>query len=619
MLFATTRELLESTVDMIDEPGISLADNPEFEAARDRVEDSRFAFLYTNTENIVDSIVSGLVENDQSTIEAIEDNTPKFLSASASAIDQGIKISTSFTTPKDAQFVTGSNSTEAANYLPGDTLALISTGGVQQLWNEFKEQIDLGQSAELTDGGPAIGRYHQGRTLHLNVMSMDRVAELRYSTIDPQQVVRHWHLPPSAGDLELVLLRLKVENHTAVSTIVNIDRAAAEMRDFSNGSYFPLAISESVYQDLRGEPDARIRMNLGQCFDPNRLVVDTGTELKWTNEGDVQHFVEFDGAEVPLGGTGRGEIAPSGSISHNFGRAGVFDYNCGTADTPPQAAQVLVVDKGSGPDVRERSVLFLEGSFELPRNTGIDGWMVFEVPKGTQIRDLRWRAGDSITVSLSSDNSTFKRVLQDFNDEFGLDIERDIVRWITGEVAIALLPTNFAKDVPVLHALALAEFNDSEATETALENIVDSLEGQGLDIDQFKLGDLQAVTVDIETNGLGGVEYEPGYFVLSNYVVFGTTRESLRRSAKSNAGEIESLSQNSGYRRALSEIDGQLDYLIFASVRGIVNAYLDAVSPSDRADYRDNVAPYLDPIDAILIGGSSTEELTTFNLILTFD
>ncbi len=252
--------------------------------------------------------------------------------------------------------------------------------------------------AACSETSSAIGRYHQGRTLHLNVMSMDRVPELRYSTIDPEQVIRRWRLTPSANGTELIIVRMKVENHKAVSAIVNIDRAAAEMRDFSNGGYFPLAISESVYQDLRGEPDARIRMNLGQCFDPNRLVVDTGTELKWTNEGDVQHFVEFDGAEVPLGGTGRGEIAPSGSISHTFGQTGVFDYNCGTADTPPQAAQVLVVDKVSGPDVRERSVLFLEGSFELPRNTGIDGWMVFEVPEGTQIRDLRWRAGDSITI-----------------------------------------------------------------------------------------------------------------------------------------------------------------------------------------------------------------------------
>jgi hypothetical protein len=30
---------------------------------------------------------------------------------------------------------------------------------------------------------------------------------------------------------------------------------------------------------------------------------------------------------------------------------------------------------------------------------GIDGWMVFEAPKGTKFRDFRWRAGDSITIT----------------------------------------------------------------------------------------------------------------------------------------------------------------------------------------------------------------------------
>ncbi len=208
--------------------------------------------------------------------------------------------------------------------------------------------------------------------------------------------------------------------------------------------------------------------------------------------------------------------------------------------------------------------------------------------------------------------------LQDFNDEFGLDIERDLVRWMTGEVAFALLPTNLAEDVPVLNALALAEFNDREATDTALENIVDSLECQGLDIDRFRLGDIQAVTVDLE-NELGDSEYEPGYFVLSNYVVLGTTRESLRKSAAANAREIESLSQSPSYCRARNEIDGELDYLVYASIREIVEASLDAVSASERAEFRDNAAPFIDPIDTIMIGGGSTEELTTFTLILTFD
>ena len=50
------------------------------------------------------------------------------------------------------------------------------------------------------------------------------------------------------------------------------------------------------------------------------------------------------------------------------------------------------------PDVDERTVQFLEGSFELLQGHGLEGYLVFEAPAGTEFRDLRWRTGDSITV-----------------------------------------------------------------------------------------------------------------------------------------------------------------------------------------------------------------------------
>ncbi len=242
----------------------------------------------------------------------------------------------------------------------------------------------------------ALGRWYQGSTLHIKVVSIDRAPEVRYSTIDPEG---RWSVFPETRGTELVLVRLEVANHTAVSAIVHVDRAAAELRDFSGDSYFPVALSDSVYQDLRGESEVRVHMDEGQCFDPKRLVVETGTLVQWTNIGAVDHFVEFYGAEVPLQSTGQATLAPAGTVSHMFSQAGEFDYSCRSADSWPDPAKVLVVEKGSGADVREREWQFLEGPFELPKGYGVDGWMIFEVPEGTEFRDIRWRAGDSITVS----------------------------------------------------------------------------------------------------------------------------------------------------------------------------------------------------------------------------
>ena len=68
---------------------------------------------------------------------------------------------------------------------------------------------------------------------------------------------------------------------------------------------------------------------------------------------------------------------------------------CNGSDDP---AEILVEDSNSIRGQRENNILFLEGSFNLPKDTSLDGWMIFDIPKGTEIKSLRWRAGDSITI-----------------------------------------------------------------------------------------------------------------------------------------------------------------------------------------------------------------------------
>ena len=93
--------------------------------------------------------------------------------------------------------------------------------------------------AACSDVSPAFGQYHMGRVLHLNVITLDRAPELLYMHRD-----KHYQIRPSDENLELVLIRVKVENHTATSVIVNIDSRPAEMRDFLQGKYFAINPNE---------------------------------------------------------------------------------------------------------------------------------------------------------------------------------------------------------------------------------------------------------------------------------------------------------------------------------------------------------------------------------------
>ena len=248
--------------------------------------------------------------------------------------------------------------------------------------------------AACSDNISNLGKFYNGRTLTLSVVNIERAPELRYATIDPEQVIRHWRIVPSAPGLELVLVRMKVQNHTAINAVVNVDQQSAELRDFVQGSYFPINLSERLYQDLRNQAQVLVRMSLGQCFDPNRMYISQGTRVGWVNEDTVIHYVDLDGDGQKLT-----PINPGDTFFKEFNTPGDVAYQCSSDDTEGQGAQVVVEADDGGKPVDERSMLFIDGSFELARNMGIDGWVIFEAPEGTKFRDLHWRAGDSITIT----------------------------------------------------------------------------------------------------------------------------------------------------------------------------------------------------------------------------
>lgn len=98
--------------------------------------------------------------------------------------------------------------------------------------------------AACSDTSPSIGQYYKGRTLTVSVSSIERLAEIRYSTVVDQQEPRHVRLLPSEDGLELVVVHLKVANHTATSAIFTVDRQGAELRDFQSNKYFPIDVGE---------------------------------------------------------------------------------------------------------------------------------------------------------------------------------------------------------------------------------------------------------------------------------------------------------------------------------------------------------------------------------------
>lgn len=183
-----------------------------------------------------------------------------------------------------------------------------------------------------------------GSILNITVDDLERLPELRYSNVFQGRVVNHFRLTPTQEGLELVLLRVRVGNHTAVTAIVTVDEQAAQLGDFFKGVYLPLDVD-----------------TLGEGW------MKSGSGWGWASNSIAK--------QAPI-----------------FGEQEEVPDPPGWKDGP---VRLIELEVGGGAPPGQG---FLAGSFQIPKNYSIDGWIVFEAPKDTEFSELRWRAADSITI-----------------------------------------------------------------------------------------------------------------------------------------------------------------------------------------------------------------------------
>ena len=199
-----------------------------------------------------------------------------------------------------------------------------------------------GAAAACSEASSAFGRPYTGRSLTLRVLDIQRLPVLQYSNQYPGNIVGHHRIVPSKKEMELVVIRLEVSNRDATNHLVTIDRQGAELRDFGQGIYFPVDVS------ARGE--------------------------SWVRSDDRWVWAGNEDLPGPL------EALEAGGVPN-------------PPNWDPRNVRLIDVSAPEGQG-------FLAGDFELPQGFAIDGWMLFEAPRGTKFRHIRWQAGDTITIPL---------------------------------------------------------------------------------------------------------------------------------------------------------------------------------------------------------------------------
>jgi len=108
-----------------------------------------------------------------------------------------------------------------------------------------------------------------------------------------------------------------------------------------------------------GAGPRRVSMTDDFAYDPDRLTVDAGTTVRWTNDGDVGHTVTaygdgipadaayfasggFDSERAARDGVSGGLVAVGDAYEHAFETAGTYDYFCVPHEGSGMTGRVVV-------------------------------------------------------------------------------------------------------------------------------------------------------------------------------------------------------------------------------------------------------------------------------------
>ena len=228
---------------------------------------------------------------------------------------------------------------------------------------------------------------------------------------------------------------------------------------------------------------------------------------------------------------------------------------------------------------------------------------------------------DSIENLDPDSQNDFEGFLEDVEDELGVDLERDVIDALTGEVAFALLPSDlggFLGGGPasgVVEGLLLAGVRDARSIMNALDTFADALKDEGFDIDRDSLGEYEVVTTRAD-DILGG-DYEPGYVVTEEWAVVGSNFDGLEAFYEAVSGETDTLGSKAEFRELIEAVPEPLHYLLYADIAGVLETVEDALDDDTAKEYRREMKPLVDQLSAFMLAVSVTDAEIRLSATLT--
>ena len=302
-------------------------------------------------------------------------------------------------------------------------------------------------------------------------------------------------------------------------------------------------------------------------------------------------------------------------------------WNWAESNTPEYvAASLSFIDKGVRFDVVSEAAsrsLSLDSESELGSAEAVPEDTLF-LASYTGVTDPWEEFRDTLEDSDPWAAEDFDEFLDDLEDETGIDLERDVIESLTGEVSLAIMPSDISISADagelegVIEALFLASLDDPRGIENALESLTDWIEDEGYDTDRDAVGNYYAITLNLDQFDENLIEdYKVGYMITDDWLALGSSIESLEAFHDADGDGTGSLSSAVKYSNLAKLAPIPLHLLIYADIAGIVEVVVDGLDEDALEDYEDDVRPYVENLNAFMLASSLTDERWHFTAALT--
>ncbi|MCL0054973.1 DUF3352 domain-containing protein [Dehalococcoidia bacterium] len=224
---------------------------------------------------------------------------------------------------------------------------------------------------------------------------------------------------------------------------------------------------------------------------------------------------------------------------------------------------------------------------------------------------------------LENDFLDIQEILDSFEAEIGISVDRDIFGWMTNETAFALLPSDLGNfggsNVPEIDAVAFFQSDTDSSFESSIDLVRDALEQKGsIPFVDVKMAEYNASIVDMK-DFTEDIVYEPWYIVFADGLGVGTTRQSMVRVIESASGQTKTLADKPTFKQSLQNSLQAPQAYIYLDIVGIRNMLEKSISTEDLATYERDIKQWVTPLNYLTVSGKISTNRADTRLILTFN